>query len=371
VVVALTRWNQLKQDVADAHSLDDLKDIRDKAEAIRLYAKRQKDSLDMQNKFAEITLRCERRMGEMLQEMPKQHGVILVESHCGTPLSHDTTVLPTTLEELGITKNSSSRWQTIARIPEPVFEQHIEVIQNKQEELTQASLLKLAKQFQKEANKCVRQDLFEKTEIQLDDCPIYPCSVADLHTYVEAGSVDAIITDPPYPKEFLPVYTDLAKFAAYALKPGGSLLVMIGQSYLPQILEAITPYVPYHWIVSYLTPGGQSTQLWQKKVNTFWKPILWFIKGTYAGNWIGDVCKSNVNDNDKKHHHWGQSESGMADIIERFTLPAQLICDPFVGGGTTPLVATQLKRRFVGCDINEPCVEKACLRVKEALHEQL
>ena len=46
------------------------------------------------------------------------------------------------------------------------------------------------------------------------------------------------------------------------------------------------------------------------------------------------MAKSAVNDNDKRFHHWGQSESGMADIINRFSKPGDTILDPSMGGGT-------------------------------------
>lgn len=227
----------------------------------------------------------------------------------------------------------------------------------------------------KEAVKVVkqeeRQEVFVKTEVDLTHYNIYLCDITDLSSHVAANSVDVIITDPPYPQEFLHVYDALGKFAAHALKPGGSLIAMVGQSYLPSILSMLNRHLDYHWMLAYLTPGGQSAQLWQRKVNTFWKPLLWFTKGDYSGDWIGDVCKSNVNDNDKDHHHWGQSESGMLDIIERFSLPGQLICDPFVGGGTTAVVAASSKRYFVGCDIEAACVEKTLQRVREVLHERL
>lgn len=189
-----------------------------------------------------------------------------------------------------------------------------------------------------------------------EHCQLYHCGVSELSQRVQPESIDYIITDPPYPREFLSVYDDLAAFAAYALKPGGSLIAMVGQSYLPEIMEKLGKGLTYHWMLSYLTPGGQSPQLWQRNVNTFWKPLLWYVKGEYTGTWIGDVCKSDVNQNDKRFHKWGQSESGMADIIERFTETGQLICDPFVGGGTTAIVAMEMERQFIGCDIDETCI---------------
>jgi hypothetical protein len=180
---------------------------------------------------------------------------------------------------------------------------------------------------------------------------------ADIRTYQTTQRFDFIITDPPYPREYLDLYGVLAERALEWLKPGGSLLVMVGQSYLPEILGMIAPIIRYQWTLAYLTPGGQSVQLWQRKVNTFWKPVLWFTHGEYKGHWIGDVTRSAPNDNDKTHHIWGQSESGMADLIERFTLPGHTIFDPFCGGGTTGVVAVALGRLFYGIDTDADALE--------------
>ena len=194
--------------------------------------------------------------------------------------------------------------------------------------------------------------------------------VAKVDQEVADDSLDWIITDPPYPREYLPVYDALARFAAAKLKPGGSLVCMVGQSYLPEILSRLCAAgLNYHWTLAYLTPGGQAVQLWQRNVNTFWKPLLWLTKGEYTGNWIGDVCRSKPNDNDKRFHDWGQSESGMADILERFTKPNDLICDPFCGGGATGVAAVRLGRRFLGIDIEQSCIDSTASRLNTILAE--
>ena len=171
---------------------------------------------------------------------------------------------------------------------------------------------------------------------------------------LEADSIDAIITDPPYPSEYLPLFEDLSAFSFRTLKPGGSLIVMVGQSYLPEIISALTKHLKFHWLIAYLTPGP-ATQIWQRKVNTSWKPVLWFVKDEYQGAWINDVCQSGGSD--KRFHAWGQSEGGMADIIERFTKPGDLILDPFCGGGTTGVAALRLKRRFIGIDNDSEAIK--------------
>ena len=197
---------------------------------------------------------------------------------------------------------------------------------------------------------------------------VHLCDVSEATLAVEGGTIDQIVTDPPYDKDAISSYEDLSVFAAHALKPGGSLVVMIGQFHLPQALEALqsSPGISYHWLLAYLTPGGQAPQIFPRRVNTFWKPVVWLTKGEYTGPWVGDVAKSDVNANEKTRHKWGQSVSGMVDLIERMTGEGDLVCDPYCGGGTTGVASLALGRRFLGFDRDEAEVEVARGRLIEA-----
>lgn len=193
-------------------------------------------------------------------------------------------------------------------------------------------------------------------------CEIRHCSCAEL--FASGIIPDAVITDPPYPQEFLPTFTELATSCA---KAGvRTVAVMSGQSYLPEVYARMSSHLRYRWTLAYLTPGGQAVQQWQAKVNTFWKPILLFGE---ADDWFGDVAKSEANDNDKRFHKWGQSVSGMADLIERLTKPGALVCDPFCGGGATAIAAVMSGRRFIGCDIDESKVIESRTRLENAILE--
>ncbi len=180
-------------------------------------------------------------------------------------------------------------------------------------------------------------------------------------------SVDVVVCDPPYGVEAVPLYGALGELAARVVKPGGSVLVMTGQYTLPETVAELSAWLSYHWTIAYLTPGGQSAQIWPRKVNTFWKPVLWYTNGPYAGEWHGDATRSDTNDNDKRFHHWGQSESGMARLVEGFSAPGDVILDPFVGGGTTAVVALSLGRRCIGIDIDEAALATTRSRVAEAV----
>lgn len=210
-----------------------------------------------------------------------------------------------------------------------------------------------------------RPKRFTRAAGSSQQCTLIEASVAELSDRLDAESVDVILTDPPYSDKYLNAYEDLASLAIHVLRPGGSLLVMTGQFYLPKVITALDGALTYHWTVAYLTPGGQSPQIWPRKINTFWKPVLWFVKEGYEDDWIGDVVHSDVNDNDKRFHDWGQSESGTARLVERFTREGDIILDPFLGGGTTGEVALALNRRFIGADADSEAVKTATKRLDQ------
>lgn len=176
------------------------------------------------------------------------------------------------------------------------------------------------------------------------------------------GTVDAIITDPPYPKEFVPLFADLGKLAARVLKPNGVLAVMTGQSWLREYLDLLDQHMRYRWMGAYIVQGPRN-RVHAARVGTGWKPILIYSRPDAEElPFILDDLFDSAGD-DKRHHHWGQSESGIADLVERLTVPGALVCDPFLGGGTAAVVCKELNRRFVGCDLDAAHVATSRERV--------
>lgn len=173
-------------------------------------------------------------------------------------------------------------------------------------------------------------------------------------------SVDAIITDPPYPEEYLPVYGRLSELAARVLRPGGNCLVMVGQSYLPEVLAELKKHLTYQWELAYLTPGA-TTQVFARHVKCNWKPLIWLTKGKCDWEHVQDVITSDAGD--KEHHNWGQSLTGMRRIVQQFTVQKSVVLDPFVGGGATAVAALELDRLFVGIDIDEAAVKETAKRL--------
>jgi ParB family chromosome partitioning protein len=127
--------------IEEARNLEEVKQIRDQAAALRTYAKQQKASREAQNVAAEVAIRAERKAGELLKVMEKNKGGRPEETGDTVSPVNDT---PPTYEDLGIHKKQASRWQKSATVPEAVFERHIQETVGKGEELTSKSVLLLA-----------------------------------------------------------------------------------------------------------------------------------------------------------------------------------------------------------------------------------
>jgi ParB family transcriptional regulator, chromosome partitioning protein len=102
------------------------------------------------------------------------------------------------------------------------------------------------------------------------------------------NSVDLILTDPPYNEESIPLYGELAKLAQRVLKPGGSLITIIGHYALFKIGKQITDNseLEYHWQLI-LKHNGHTAKTWKQRVWPKYKPMLWYYKRSGNGNTNG------------------------------------------------------------------------------------
>lgn len=360
----LARVGAASNMLAEAKTLDDMKHIMDIAEAARTYAKAAKMGLVAQNHAAELKLRAERKAGELLATLERSKG--------GRPETQTSVVrvseYRSVLQETQTAPTTAHRWQTIAAVPTQVFERVVIEAQVQSTELTSAQMLRVAKDIERAVHQSMTAQAGATKPAQTERYRLFVSPVMAALEHIEKDSIDAIVTDPPYPAEYLRVYSELARVAGLVLKPGGSLFVMTGQTHLPQVFERLCahPFMAYQWTFAYMTPGGQAPQIFPRRVNTFWKPVLWLVKAPgYTGKWVGDVSRSATNDNDKRYHHWGQSFSGMVDLVERVTEPASTVYDPFCGGGATGAACLVTDRFFIGSDSDEQAINISRARLAE------
>jgi 16S rRNA G966 N2-methylase RsmD len=340
---------RLEAEIAACKDFCKLKEIKDKAEALRIFFRRAKIGFELANRYSELKIRAERRCGEILGSEIKHGG----DRKSKSRFNHRT------LKDLGINKNQSRCWQTVAEFPEALFEEHLTKVKDGKKELTSACVYRRAFEFRraKEADsKPIPGADSVKTPIRI------PTGTGDFMDYIDQyKDVDAIITDPPYGKEHLDLFEKLARFAAQVLKPGGSLLTMAGVYHLPKVMELMTPHLTYYWTIAYHMPAKR-VQIQGKKVWCNWKPILWFVKGKYEGHRVKDFLIAAPRE--KGLHPWQQSEEDFGALIEMFTKPGDMIIDPFYGSGTLGAAAIMRNRRFFGVEIDPKTMETAEKRLE-------
>jgi len=119
----LVHYNAACMALAAAKSTDEVKDWRDKAEAMRAYAHQSKNR-QLEIDAAEIRIRAERRLGELLIEQKATVGL----NSGGRPtqetgaLWEPVSPIKPTLADIGVDKKLSSHAQKVAAIPEAEFE---------------------------------------------------------------------------------------------------------------------------------------------------------------------------------------------------------------------------------------------------------
>lgn len=123
--------------LASCRSLEDVRDIHDKAKGIESFMRARGVGADGLADAAELIVRAERRLGEILDELPKHPG-----NRNGSGGSEDE---PPKLEDLGVSKKQSSRWQALASIPDEDFEAAIFEAREKQKRISGTSLIRAAK----------------------------------------------------------------------------------------------------------------------------------------------------------------------------------------------------------------------------------
>ena len=189
---------------------------------------------------------------------------------------------------------------------------------------------------------------------QVKDGQVHHCSCLELVDLVPGGSLDAVFTDPPYPKAFLPCWEELYAFAAHALRPGGLLLAMHGQLLMPEVLSILnTAPLRYRCQVAMLWRKPR-THLHAAKISNGWKGLLAFTRaGGHPKHYSEDAFQAGpFSPNAQEMHEWGQDQALMNAVAKEWLKPGWKVADPFCGAGSLVVAARNAGCEVVACDVD-------------------
>jgi site-specific DNA-methyltransferase (adenine-specific) len=244
---------------------------------------------------------------------------------------------------------------------------------------------------------------------------------------VKAGTVDLIFADPPFnwsrsydewddklpEQQYLSFTYDWIDLCVKGLRPGGALWINIPDDWAAEIVCYLKGRLAspkgtrvqslmhlQNWCIWHYRFGQNSTDRFiNSKVHA-----LYFIKAGAAHAWnaaevveesdrraiYGDARTESKkdgmpagmrvpmdvwygqyfgrvqgNNKERRHYHDNQlPEAYLERVVRACSKQGDLVLDPFLGSGTTGVVAHALGRRFIGCEYSEQNARNAVERMK-------
>lgn len=190
-----------------------------------------------------------------------------------------------------------------------------------------------------------------------DRYTIYHGDCLDILPTLEAGSIDAVITDPPY-----------------GIGANGQTLGLAGHKYKRSEKEwdvrvNLLPFLGYPYICiwggnyySDILPPSNQWLIWDKR-----NYACSFAEVEMA--WTNYSPQTRI-----KHHHWGKekeyhpTQKPLSIMLWSMSfLPDNItIFDPFMGSGTVGVAALKTGRRFIGIELDPDYFAIAETRIKNA-----
>lgn len=217
----------------------------------------------------------------------------------------------------------------------------------------ETSIHRVAKDIKEKRQAAKRQEKRQAAAATIKPQEIQNVHVGDFRKHfdkVANGSLSLIFTDPPYDRKAIELFDGLGEFASQKLCEGGSLLAYVGHIQIPDAIAALSKHLRYWWVCCCLHSGGESLMK-EYGIRVGWKAMLWFVKGTRDDKQkiVRDVVSGG---REKSHHDWQQSQSEAEYWIENLCHPDGMVCDPFLGGGTTAAAAKKLNRKWIGFEVD-------------------
>jgi len=136
---------EVERRLAEIKTVDEAKNIRNVAEAARVYAKSAQLGLEIQNHAAFVKIQAERRAGELMAKLPRADvsrnaAKTKTKVQTGSPFS-------AVLKTAGIAPTTAKRWQQMAQVPDAVVRKYVADLDARGYEVTSAGVRRMWKEL--------------------------------------------------------------------------------------------------------------------------------------------------------------------------------------------------------------------------------
>lgn len=208
------------------------------------------------------------------------------------------------------------------------------------------------------------------------------------------GSVSLIVSDPPYEtgkgrrlEKYLEWTEEWISLAVRSLQPGGTIYVCSPWETSGAFQEILSRHTTVRNRITWKREKGRgASRNWKNNMEDIWfatkgndytyhlvkwkKPVIapyrengkpkdWVEKNgerfrmTHPSNIWTDLCVPFWSMSENTSHPWQKPEKLVSRLVEASSSPRDLVVDPFLGSGTTAVVAQRSGRRFIGFE-NDP-----------------
>jgi DNA modification methylase len=340
--------------------------IRDELQSLKDHAERAKEGLSKQNEITTLKMVAERAAGTILRKIPIRRG---------SPKLYRDGTFPT-LKDLGIDRKESSLWQSMSRAPDAAFVTYVKFMTENKQEMTSIGFRKFAEANYPE----YYNDKLSRSKLELPlETPKLPITRTgdswqlgehqlfcgdSLEVLPTLGSVDLILTDPPYGqgrnygrsnlglRHFvgdgdLRWFPPVAK-QFYRVLRNDSACLMFGQ------------WRTSRTFIEHLTQVGfrlKTVGVWVKGVSGLgngiaegYEQVLFLYKGRPKEQRFTSNVFIESRVSGRPEHPAEKPVELLRDLMTLFD--AETILDPFIGSGSTIVAAEKEGRTCLGVDID-------------------
>lgn len=188
---------------------------------------------------------------------------------------------------------------------------------------------------------------------------LYNQDCLELMQTMQPGSVDVIITDPPY------LEGDFSYMLPDLLRVGQRLVLTPGKLESFNWIARQKPAWEYCWRNATKSLGGSAC------FHIGFEPILaYHFPLRPLGNDVLDYPQTIFKETNNIHK-WPKPIALIKKLIVHWSNEGDTVFDPFMGSGTTGVAALQLGRRFIGCEIDPAYFATARKRIEAASAQQI